>query len=408
MEFFDRFRREPNRDDFARLLIERIRDAGEVREIQYDADSFRLLRGEQDQGFLSLSNLYAEYCRAEAESRERIVEICVRNWFVTDSQIPEDFEDARHDLLPSLRSRAYVDFMLRRLELEGNQVGPATYEIIGEHLAAGIVYDLPTSMCLLDQENLDKWGVTLYEALEVAKANLLETTKNYIAADGFYLMAHGDSYDATRMLLTELVSDFEVDGDVIAMAPNREVLAITGSADEAGLQRLLDVAEEGVRHERYVSGLAFRLEAGDAWTVWLPPREHPLYQRFKVLNTQALGQDYHEQKELLELECQQQGASRFIATYSGMTHQETGDITSYCVWGEGVDTLLPKADLIFLLRARPDGKPGELAAAGPWDDVRRIVGDLMEPLDMYPVRYRVREFPDDEMLRAIGGEHWQP
>ena len=408
MGLLDLFRREPNRDDFAKLLIERIREAGEERELEYDAEAFRLVRGDESQGFLSLANLYAEFCRADREGRERLVDICVRNWFVTDSQIPDDFEDAQHDLMPSLRSRAYVDFMLRRLELEGNEVGQAAYEIVGEFLAAGVVYDLPTSMCMIDQENLDKWGISLYEALEVAKANLMETTKSYAEADGLYVLANGDSYDATRMLLTGMIDEFDIRGDAIAMVPNREILAITGSEDSSGLERMIALAEESVRHERYVSGLAFRLEAGDAWNAWLPPHKHPLYQRFKALHTQSIGQDYHEQKELLEREYQNTGQNLFVASYSGLTHQETGEITSYCVWGENVVTLLPRADRIFLLRARPDGKPGELAANGEWEKVRRIVGDLMEPLDLFPTRYRVWEFPSDEMLAEIGGSEWQP
>jgi hypothetical protein len=37
-----------------------------------------------------------------------------------------------------------------------------------------------------------------------------------------------------------------------------------------------------------------------------------------------------------------------------------------------------------------------------WRRVMDTAGDLLEPLDMYPFRYRVREFPSEEQLAAMG------
>jgi hypothetical protein len=39
---------------------------------------------------------------------------------------------------------------------------------------------------------------------------------------------------------------------------------------------------------------------------------------------------------------------------------------------------------------------------GDWGRVMEVVGDLMEPTEDYPRRYRVREFPDAAALEAIG------
>jgi hypothetical protein len=41
-------------------------------------------------------------------------------------------------------------------------------------------------------------------------------------------------------------------------------------------------------------------------------------------------------------------------------------------------------------------------ASGDWETVRHVVEDLMEPQGMYPERWRVREFPSEEMLQEIG------
>ena len=44
---------------------------------------------------------------------------------------------------------------------------------------------------------------------------------------------------------------------------------------------------------------------------------------------------------------------------------------------------------------------GELRLA-EWEKVVAVAGDLMEPLGMYPPWYRVREFPSQEQLAAMG------
>ena len=40
----------------------------------------------------------------------------------------------------------------------------------------------------------------------------------------------------------------------------------------------------------------------------------------------------------------------------------------------------------------------------PWEKVVEAAGDLMTPMDMYPERYRVEEFPSAEQLEAMGDE----
>jgi hypothetical protein len=37
-----------------------------------------------------------------------------------------------------------------------------------------------------------------------------------------------------------------------------------------------------------------------------------------------------------------------------------------------------------------------------WQKVTDVAGDLLEPLDIYPFRYRVRELPSDKQLAAMG------
>ncbi len=103
-------------------------------------------------------NLYGEFCSVPREQREMVVRNTVRSWFLSGKEIPESFEDARYDLLPTVRSRSFIEFTILQLTNEGNRGPNWPYQIVGDHLAVGLVYDLPQAMRSISQEDLDRLG----------------------------------------------------------------------------------------------------------------------------------------------------------------------------------------------------------------------------------------------------------
>jgi hypothetical protein len=85
-----------------------------------------------------------------------------------------------------------------------------------------------------------------------------------------------------------------------------------------------------------------------------------------------------------------------VANYSGIEKKD-GDIVTYCVWANGVDSLLPVTHKVAFMKG--EGIPAIIA---DWSRLMETFGNLMELTDDYPPRYRVREFPDDATLDAIG------
>ena len=67
-----------------------------------------------------------------------------------------------------------------------------------------------------------------------------------------------------------------------------------------------------------------------------------------------------------------------------------GRFLSYAVWTQSIESLLPQSDLVVF--GGMDGEPTMV----PWCKMTEEVGHLLEPLDMYPPRYCVREFPSAE------------
>jgi uncharacterized protein YtpQ (UPF0354 family) len=217
----------PTKDEFAKFLMDRIHQSGEKGGIVYEQEEFRLRGNSERTGVLSLYYAFKEYCSVDADSREQVVKHWVRNWFAYLREMPEDFDDAQPDLMPIVRSRAQFDLTSLREEVESGRTVSLPCLVFGEHFGVGIVYDLPDSMGSIPQAKLDAWDVPLCEALEAARKNLSELPAKFVgpeSGEGVYLSANGDSYDSSRLLLTDIIRQFEVKGDTIAMIPNRETL----------------------------------------------------------------------------------------------------------------------------------------------------------------------------------------
>jgi len=238
MGLLDRFSGPPSKDKFAKLAMDRIRRVGENRKLLYDREQFLLRVDGEDSPVFFMGNAYAEYCAAPRESREEVVQRFVRGWFVSLKGIPDNFDDLHPDLLPVVRCRSYYDLTQLAAELQSDANAEWPYHILGEHFGVGLVYDMRDGMRYIVQEDLDRWGVTLYEALEAARGNLSQTEKAFIGpekGEGLYLSANRDNYDASRLILLDLIRKFNVKGDPIAMIPNRDTLLVAGADDPDAL-----------------------------------------------------------------------------------------------------------------------------------------------------------------------------
>ena len=385
---------------FAQFVIDRLREVGVTNPIEYDAEQFQLQVEGEKGSVLFLNNAYREYCSLPVEHRSQAVRRFVRGWLQANKPAPEEYEDIVPDILPAVRSRSFFEAARLRMLLGGADDTYLPYQTLGDDLGLGLVYDMPDSMKPISNRELDTWGVTFYEVLESARENLRHVQPQIIGPQegpGTYVFTTNDGYDSSRLVLLDLVRQFEVDGDYIAMAPGREMLIVTGSEDAAGLEAMIALAKKAFDQPRTVSGAALRLD-GDEWTRWLPEADHPQYEEFHGLWLRSQGQDYAEQKDLLDKVHESRGEDLFVASFSVAQHKETGKRINFCVWADGAVTLLPRTEQIVL------GTLGQTPIVAAWEKVEAVAGELMTPLDMYPERYRVAEFPSVEQIAAIKAE----
>lgn len=399
MALFDKLFPPPRPDKFAQMVMDGLRQAGDVRQAEYDAAEFRLTFTEDGKhaGLTNLHNLYEEFCKVPRSARQQQLRHVVRSLLAWKKETPTEFEDARHDLLPILRTRSYFEFVRLETQLKGEGQFDVPSQDLSEHLEISLVYDLPEAMKSISQEDLDNWGVTFYEALEAARENLEEREFQFAKiGDGLYASATADNYDAARLLMSNLIESLEVKGEKIALIPNRDTLLITGTEDDEGLEIMVKIAEEALEDPRRMNAIPIRL-ASDGWVSWRPAANHPLHEQFRLLEVKSLYPDYQQQKELLDALHEKDGIDIFVASYTA-SQNEDGRVMNYAVWSDGVDTLLPKAHTVIFFR-----EGDEVVASADWDKVQQIVGHLMTPeADLYPARFHVTEFPTAEQLAAIG------
>lgn len=392
-----------DKDAFAQIMMAAIARAGDARTITYDASAFVLMMRDLDEVTASnaffLGNAHREYGSAADDAQRADV---VRRWvaMAQSRDTGESFAEALVNLMPRVRERAYYGIVPLQLRARGvtSRVENVSHTPIGDVLAMSLTRDMPATIEEVSAEQLARWNVNYERALEVAMANLARRSGGSFEpiAQGLYASPWHDNYDASRLLLPDLIRGVPVRGAPVVIAANRDCLLVTGDDDPQGLLALADVAERVLQDPRPLTGCAVRLGSDGIWSSTLPPPGHPAHAPLWRLAASSRVEEYYEQKELLQPLYEADGVDVFVASFEAVVNDDGGGFT-YAVLSNGVDTLLPDSDVIMLLPSE-DADPIRAPAAA----MRAMLPHLFEPQPaLYPRRWRVRAFPNASELRAL-------
>ncbi len=407
----DRLLGPPGKTNFAQLLITALKKAGDAREIRYEESHFRLVffsKGE-DSGVLNLSNLYHEYCAADKSDREARIREMVRAALSHLKEIPADFSDASHDIRPRLWTRGTFERLKLNQQFRRQQGGDGQndadkldwpLEPVGEHLYLSLVYDLPESVRSISNDDLEQWGVTYREAREVALQNLRTTELAYTSVGKeLYVSATGDSYDATRLVLTALFGGLEIEGNPVAMVPNRDTLIVTGSESITGQRMMLEFAARQLSEQpRPMTAMPLILDYDGTWEDWEIPAEHPLSEEFRRLRIMWMASEYGDQKQLLDTIHKALGDDTQVAKC--MVGERDKRAESFCLWSPSSDLQIPLTERILFSREADHG----IFASAAFADVLEHTPHLLERIESYPVLFRATRQPNVEELKFLGAE----
>ncbi len=389
----------PSPHAFARHVLKGLREFDAEERFEYRCDEFSIVS--KRYGSMALTNLYDDYADGGRTRRNKIVEQIVLTAKELEAGIPTLWEMAKDNILPTLRSRTQYHELILAAQIDESKFQPAIRQRIDEAIVVDIAFDSPASIAGVSGENLREWGVGFEEALSVAKDNLRKISDRPMEKvhDGVYAARGEDAYESSRLLLPDIFHRLELDGDPVALIPLRDVLLVTGHRDEKGLKIIAEIAENFLKKPRWVSFSPLRHD-GENWQQFDPLQQFPnlkVYSRLKMHEEVA---DYARQKKLLEDLQRHNGNDLFVATFNGLEDKQDGSMWSYCVWTEGVKSLLPHTEMVMFTKPGSE-KPGDCICEAPWNIVESELGHYIKKIPLWPPRYQVRDFPTPEELEKL-------
>ncbi|MEW6277510.1 MAG: hypothetical protein AB1758_02725 [Candidatus Eremiobacterota bacterium] len=370
----------PNKETFVTSLLHAIRRAGDQRAIRFDRDRFCLVV-DAEKGRLFLSPAYDEYVAAEGRERRGVIERYVGLWLQGgESLTPDTFAEARANLLPRVRERVAFE----QLRLGGTEV---SFRLLSPDLGVELVYLLGDGSCLpLGNEHLDEWDVSFEEAFREARANLAERSQVGFRSPqpGFFVWSGRDGFESARLLLMERIVPLEVTGEPVALVARCDMLAVTGSQDPPGLTRLVAMAQEALGQSGLLCPAPVVWREG-AWQPFMPQR----HEGIRRLWLQTRLRDYQAQGAVL--------AERFpdsrVASYQLARNRDDDTWVDHTAWDDEGEHLLPEAEYLALIR--------EGQTLGLFRRERMVQEGLLEPIEVFPVRYRAAGFPSPEQVSRL-------
>jgi rhodanese-related sulfurtransferase len=400
------------REAFARSFLETLRARGETRTLDYDRERFAIeLREGESIDLFYLANSFAEHEAAAPEARAAVLE----RWaaFAGTKRVPPaaTLNEALVNLMPRVRERA--SFGLAALEIELELFGrPELTDAQKKHgfgtpcrpvadvYAVSICIDMPTMVMDVEGTQLDGWDIDFARAMELALTNLKRRTEGPSfdqVALGVYESTWRDSFDATRILLPDVIRSLKVNGDPVAFLLQPHRLLVTGSEDVLGLETAIAIATEAMSEPRFMGSVPLRL-TGEGWVAFTPPHDRELGLALWKIRAQTAIGNYDAQKRLLDALFEKQGRRIFVPRFTAMVSEGGGLAFTYAAWAEAPEPIaLPEVETVLM------GRPEQVYRAR-FDRVRAALGARMVDLGLYPRRWLVESFPTAAELAAMEAE----
>jgi hypothetical protein len=391
------------RDEFARSLAELLRADSRVAAVRVCDDDFALeVTLEEGQSTrLFLGNYFHE--SSELPPGEREVDVLRRvSAALRPTEAPSSWSAAAPRVLPVLRPHNFF-----RLDaVAGMRKTPTVAsQPFLPYVDLALVLDEPDRMSYVTFDDLTSWGVEPEQALVRAIENAGRLPAPELDEEtALYSVDAGDTYESSRLAIPGLLASFadRVEGRPVAIIPTRSRLVIAGDADPIALQALAEMAQEEYESSnRSLSPAAYTIDGAGEVVPLALPRDHPACHAVRLGHVKLALTEYGNQKAMLDTVHEREGTDIFVASLTG-TIRHDGLPFTWTMWGEGIDSLLPAADLVRFMFEDPAGSPPGTGFMVPFAKVAAIVGAAFAPApDHRPVRYRVTQHPPRALIEKL-------
>lgn len=324
---------------------------------------------------------------------------------VTDFEVPQNWDDARPLLRPVLRPVTYRGTVPAADQPLGRTVLPFVDELVA--------VDLPDRRGIVNNDHRTAWGVSADEVFEAARANLSAMAQLPETETGsvLHFVDDGDGYFTSWLLVPGWLAAFRAGYGrrPVAFAPDVDTL-IVAPDDPEMIGSLFEMMEEQYGEaERPLSPQAYTVDDEGRVVPFDqagPHEQLPAARRARcglavteyAAQTEWLNEILEEDFDFEALDAElTDPATAYVAA---LMYYDPGDgPRTITAWGEGVDYLLPEADLVVFCDTDDNGEERTLFDA-PFHRVVEILGLTPVP-GLAPARYEIRSWPEPEQLRRI-------
>jgi hypothetical protein len=269
----------------------------------------------------------------------------------------------------------------------------------------GLAYDLPDTKLSVAAHVLNSWGIELADAIDECIGNLEPVDPGYAFGEikpGLWVSICEDTYDSTRLIATDIVRSYPVDGDPLALIISRSVVFLTGSNDVDNICELPALADEArADYDKTFREVPIVLRENDCWESWYDPElQLPLEieQWFSRNETSARASDFTDQSDILR--------ELFLLQRKAVNVPDVGVLNfgdlklTICKWETGEDACLPFCQLVGI----PVDTDGNYAVTG-LIDLWEEFPDHFEETDYFPARVNVRRSLTSKQLKSYLAKH---
>jgi uncharacterized protein YtpQ (UPF0354 family) len=401
MGIFDFLRRDTRaltQEQFAAIVLKRMGKSKLFSHLTYDADPFRIRFNDSRNLTLTfnLRNVYKDYQKANRKDKLGTLDKYIQA-FVTPAEMSNG-EAALQHLMPVIRDKSMFEYVALTERLSGTRKPSNVVPTLPffEHLVMTLVVDAEHSTTSVNHGKLADWNVDFSSALKIAIDNLRDRTESKFTpvGRGVFVSAWSDVFDASRLLLTDMLHRLPIKGEPVIAIPSRNHLLVTGNGNEPGIHDLIDIAADILANDtRPLAAQLFHFHDG-TWKLF-DGGQHAREKLAKPEYMRRAGA-YADQKKLLDQIHVKEKIDIFVASYRVYENPALGGLFGVAQLTRGVVTLIPKADYIWFYC----NQSNEIISV-PWQAAERALTALSGESSYYPELFLVNEFPHDDQLTTL-------
>lgn len=181
-----------------------------------------------------LDNAFNEYIGDE-KTKSEIINRYLKSSLETYKPQPSFSKD---QVVPVIKTQLYIDELLK---ISGQEEVNILFERYNSELYIFYARDLENSISYISKEDAVEFNIELSTIRGLSVENLLNRVSiERHGENGYYMITAGGDYEASLILANSIWTkeNFQVDGNIVIGIPSRDVVLITGSENDTGIETL--------------------------------------------------------------------------------------------------------------------------------------------------------------------------